>query len=267
MKTFGKILLTILFIPLFLALLINATIRFQFLNPDFWAKTLTTDVYEGVRKALTIDWEKDPFGKIAIDPRLFKSIVTSSNLEDFTERNIKNFLDFVNGKTKELKVYTPLSRLPKGLIPAGLGLTSEEISYKQLISFFPGAQGMQIQEENLSRLGTDSTLAFLISLMLLSLVIYLMYRYTLPGKRFFVPGVPFIVTGVLILILVGVGSVIKLNMGKDLVASSEPAEILLGTLVPPLATEIFKPWTYVAVGLIILGILVIFLKKGSSKKS
>ena len=147
-----------------------------------------------------------------------------------------------------------------------MGLASEEISYKQLVSFFPGAQGTQIQEENLSRLGTDSTVAFLVSLALLSLVIYLMYRYTLPGKRFVVPGVPFIVTGVLVLILVGVGSVVKLNLGRELAGSTEPAQILLATLVPPLATEIFRPWTYVGVGLIILGILIIFLKKLSSKK-
>ena len=85
MKTFGKILLTILFIPLFFLLLINATVRFQFLNPDFWAKTLTTDVYEGARKAFTIDLEKrSSGGEEVIDPRLFKSLVTSGNLEDFT---------------------------------------------------------------------------------------------------------------------------------------------------------------------------------------
>ena len=267
MKTFGKLLLTLLFIPLFFALLINTTVRFQILNSDFWSKTLTTDVYEGVRKAFAIDLERRPAREAVIDPRLFKSIVTPANLEDFTERNIKNFLDFVNGKAKEFKVYIPLKILPKGLIPPNLGITSEEISYKALISLFPGAQGMQIQEEQLSRIGTDSTLAFLVSLVLLLLIIYLMYRATLPGKRFVVPGIPFIVSGALTLILVGVISVIKLNIGRELAMSTDPAQILLVTLAPPLATEIVRPWVYIGVGLIILGILVIFLKKGSSKKA
>lgn len=267
MKTFGKFFLTILFIPLFFLFLINTTVRFQFLNPDFWTKTLTTDVYEGIRKALVIDLERKSSQEVAVDPRLFKSLVTSGNLEDFTERNIKNFLDLVNGKTKELKVYIPLSKLPKGLIPGNLGVNSEEISYKELVSLFPGFQGMQIQEENLSKLGTSSTLAFLISLLLLSLVIYLMYGATSPGKRFVVPAVPFIVTGILTLVLVGVGYLIKLNMGRELIVSTEPAEILLGTLAPPLATEIFRPWVYFGAGLIIVGVLLVFFKKGSSKKS
>lgn len=221
------------------------------------------DVYTKLETVIKKEIERSTRegGGSAVEARVFIALATAENLKDFAEKNIKLTFDFINGKTKELIVYIPRSRLPKGLIPPSLNLNSDEISLESALSLFGANRGGPISLDQLSSLGLQATLLWISSLILLAVILFLIYKTVEGGKRLTPVGIALVFAGITTLLIVGAATVINTNLAKDLIGG-EPAEILLGTLGPPLLEGILKLWLYLGIAAALIGIVFFFVKKG-----
>lgn len=273
MKFLGKAFLVIVFILLYLPFLFSTSAKFQFLSPDYWINSLRAgNVYPKLESILTKAFQEQARqeGANFQDTGILTSILTSGNLQDFIEKNLKLSLEFANGKAKELKFYIPTEVIPKGLLPAEL-MKDNEISPEKLSALFgPQVKQDQAQYQAYSKAGRDALISWIVSLVVLLGVMLLMYLITDPGKRFSAPGAALILSSlVTFLIILFVTAWSKGPALEMVVDEAEPAAQLLGTLGPPLAAPVLVLWRNIAIGSLALGILLLFIKKplASLKKS
>lgn len=265
MKFLGKVFLIIVFVILYIPFLFSTSAKFQFLSPDYWINALRAgDVYPRVESILTKAFQEQARqeGANFQDTGILTTILTSGNLQDFIEKNLKLSLDFANGKSKELKFYIPTEVIPKGLLPAELS-KSNEISPEKLSQLFgPQVQQNQAQYQSYSKAGRDALISWIVSLTVLLGVMLLMYLITDPGRRFIAPGAALIASSLFtFLIILFVAAWGKGPAQQMLLNEAEPAAQLLGTLGPPLAAPVLTLWRNIALGSLVLGVLLMFIKK------
>ncbi len=266
MRFIGKAFLGLSLIISFLVLLISITAKVQFLDPNFWinsfreasAYSRLDDVLAGaVQKSLTEE------GASKKEAQQFSSFFTSSNLQSFTERNIVNVLDYVNAKTSSLVIYFPLDQIPREFREE-LNITSDQISINKLISTF-GRESTPAGEElfiQLRTMGNYLTISLVVAAIFVLIHIFLLYKIELPGKRLVALGVSLIVSGAVALLFAQLLNIQTTNMAADLTTpDKELIQIILGTLAPPLVSNMTKLWTYFAIGAIAAGIACFFLKR------
>jgi len=233
MKTVGKIVLIILFVPLFLSFLVATSAKFQFLNFDFWNGVINK---QGFYEQLVSTLKKGAQQK---DADITKSVL---------EENLKNFLDFANGKENKLFVS----------IPKGLPIASGRVSIDELTTISPGASSLvdPFTLIQISRIGLYATSSWIVSLAFTLVILFLLYALTDAGKRFISLGVALVIGGIFPFLLIGSLTVIRINWTGD---------ALLGTIAPPILQDMTKLWMYIAAGVIILGIILFFFKKPKKK--
>ena len=93
MKHLFKIVLTFLFIPLFLLLVLSLTIKFKFLYTNFWIDKYDLAFYQNLTASLNL-----ADGDFKISPGLAKSTV---------DKNLVNIVDYLNGQTTKLLIFIP----------------------------------------------------------------------------------------------------------------------------------------------------------------
>lgn len=265
MKFLGKAFLVIIFISLYIPFLFSTSAKFQFLSPDYWINAFRAgNVYPNLEKILTKAFQEQAReeGANFQDSGILTSILTSGNLQDFIEKNLRLSLDFANGKSKELKFYIPTEVIPKGLLPAEL-MKNNEISPEKLSALFgPQLQQNQTQYQAYSQAGRDTLISFIVSLVILLGVLLLTYLITDHGKRLTIPGIALILSSLFtFLIILFVTAWGKGPAQEMILNEAEPAAQLLGTLGPPLAAPVLVLWRNIALGTLGLGAVFLFLKK------
>ena len=268
MKFLGKAFLVLVFIFLFIPFLFSTSFKFQFLSPEFWIASLRAGaVYPKLEKVLKngLQMQVKEGKTSAQEAKVFwTGVLSSGTLQDIIEKNLKLSLDFATGRAKDRKFYIPFDKLPKGLVPAALsGTLGNEISPEQLTKLLgPQAQDSQFNNRNLARTGTNALVSWSVSLVVLLGVLLVMYLVTQGGKRLTTPGVGLILSSVLVMALSALGTLWGRGAGQEMLANeAEPAAQLLGTLGPPVILPMFALWRNIALGTLVLGIALLFVKK------
>lgn len=264
MKFTANLILVLFIIPLFIIGILLSSVKFQLLAPSFWQTTFrSNNVYTNLANVLkdTAEQQTVKDGGSLQEARILTNLITPSNLQDLIEKNVKNILDFANGKTKEAVVYIPIKVLPKGLLPTNLGKIKENTSLTTLLEEFH-VQGIQEQQvNNFSKTGQTVTFLLTIDIALLVVSLIGFFFLTDKGKRFAAPGVMFILTGVLILAITLFGYAVRGSMLTDWVKGTEPSQHILAPFAPYVLEGILKVWLIFGIFAILMGIVLIFLKK------
>ncbi len=264
MKLIAKVLLTILFLPLFLIFILSVNVRFQLLNPIFWEKTLTSNnVYSELASSITGNLENrmEAEGIPSSEGTMITDLITPENLQELATKNIENILTFANGKATDLIVFIPINRIPKSSLPTSLGKFSEEMKLTDLLTTFNVPDVTDSQIKNISQVGKSSFISFSVLLSLLLLDILGLYFLTTLGKRMVAPALAFLLAGTVSVVLFHLGTVIKSSLIGDYLASSNLGDVIIGTVASPFVVEILKVWRGFGIGAILLGILLLFVKR------
>ncbi len=258
-----KIFLTILFIPVFLVLLVLISVKFQFLNSNFWIDAFEKNgTYQKIESVVPkiIDFQSKEDGEMKLDKKITEKLLTRDNLKEFIETNIKNTLSYANGKSDDWIVFIPSQKLPKGLLPNFLN-DRNEVSMDTLTSFINRGGGNDINfTSQISLLGRYSTLSlFIWSLVVLSILFVL---YVTRGAS-----IALIISGAFTLLLTGTINIARVTIENELVTNGqEPAQRLLGIFAPPIITPMIILWTYIAILAILLGIVLGYLQRNKKLK-
>ena len=249
MSIIPKIFLTIIFIPVFLILLILVSFKLQILSPSFWTNTFNDHgVYQGLETIApkVVDYQIKNNKEIKISKKVLVSLLTKDNLKEFFEKNINHTLNYANGVSDKWTIFIPTKKLPKGLLPNFL-LDKEDVSLDTLLSFLGrGGEETKAPAPHFSLLGSISTISLIVWSVLVLLILFSLYR---------VGGAPIalFLTGALTLGLIGIINAAKSGIMSDLLKEgNEPAKLLLGTITPPVISEVTNLWIYFAVASILL---------------
>lgn len=273
MRILGKSVLTILFIPLFLIFLATTSIKFQLLNPNFYINSFSQhNVYQETSddiKTLIKQNSKNEIQTQNSELNTYLSLLSPENLQDFTQNNIKNIFKFLNKQTKELIVYLPLDKIPASVLPFGFLLKGNEVPLSTLLAYFgrPGATIDPILLQRAQLITTASLLLWILSLALLCLIIFTQIRITSKGKRLVSPGLSLFLSGLISIGVVGIVSLMKVDILKQWSTSTEPSQILFGPIVSALVSSITNLWLYIGAATITVGAILFFVKRPKPSKS
>lgn len=251
MKFLAKLLLIILFVPLSLAAVLAATIKFQLLDANFWRSTFkNNNVYTNLSVVvkIAVENQNEKGGGKKSDLKVLTDVITPNIVEDFISHNLDNFLGFANGKRKVLLVY----------IPKVINFNSEEIPLTALLSKFNITIGQDLPISQIAYAGLASTYSFIGFLALSILCLFLLFILTENGKKFITLGLALLISGLTILGLTLIGFLLK---GK--IFSSQ---IILSTFAPYIMQEILRLWITIGIIFLILGIILFLFKKHDSRQ-
>jgi hypothetical protein len=260
-------------VTFYFSFLLTTTFVVQLLNPSFWIKNLKKPgVYgymeqalkiaarDGLRENLKkegINLENLTTGQRAIIEKemdVLLNPITKENIQEFSEANINNILNFVNGKSERLIIYLPLK---KWGIPSAQStqlpeyLTNENLDLIELID-----QGnLNMSKTTISSIknsGVKIRIWWLISIISLSLTLFL--HYVLGGKdkklestlSFMFYG------GIITLFGAWILNVVARTVGEGLEAKRKAMEIFIGTIVPAILSETIKLWLIFGIATMLL---------------
>jgi len=270
MKFFAKSILFIIFVPLFLIGTVAATIKYQLLIPVFWQKNFDQgNVYNNLSQTLKTYTEKQIVkegGRIS-DVKILTDLIKITNVKDLIDRNLINILSFANGHAREIIVYIPISKLPKGFIPKDLGI-NEQTSLTTLLSKF----NMPINRNQIqwiSVIGRTSSLLSIGSIVMLVICMLLFVILTDVGNRFTFAGVTLLLTGILSFLVWKLTGSFVGSLTTNLKSPAALEKQIVAIVAQPVLTEIAKTWLLVGIAFTIFGIALFFIKKPewSAKKS
>jgi hypothetical protein len=264
MKFVLKIILSLFFILFFLTLVMSATFKFQLLKTDFWENTFTANgTYSALSQAVINNLESSAIagGGRKSDVAVFTDLATTDNLKDLIDRNIENFLGYVNGKSVEMNVYIPVNRIPKYLLPTGLGNTGGQISFQEFLKETGIASVSASQIQKIQIIPNIVNIAFFASIFLLAVILFAYFKLTGRGKRFGFAGSALILAGIITFTGAKLLVVLRNGLIQDLLHRTDLAGVITGTMTPPLITAISKVWIRDAIPAIIFGIILFFVKE------
>ncbi len=268
MKSTLKIILIILFVPIFVATLLAVSIKYQLLAPNFWKSTMSSgNVYKDLSGAIKTSFETKTVtgGGTKNDVKILTDIATPDNLRDFVERNVDNILNFANGKNKVLLIYIPINKIPKELAPKSVGLNSEEIPASALLDKFNIDQSA-LPVSQLNYVGRSSNYFLLITISLSVLIIASLFVLTGRGDRYIGVGTGFVLSGTFTIGVVRILNLARLNMPYNLIKSSGFANKLVSIIAPVLLEAILKVWLVVGIATLAIGIVLFFLRRPELSK-
>ncbi len=268
MKFTAKLLLVILFIPIFVATLVAASIKYQLLAPNFWKDSMSgASVYKDLSSVIRTSFETKTVtgGGTKNDVKILTDIASPDNVRDFMERNVDNILNFANGKSEVLLVYLPISKIPKELAPKSDALNSEVIPATALLAKFNIDQSF-LPNSQISYAGRSANYLLIITLTLSALVLISLFALTEHGGKFVGPGVAFVSSGAITILIVNVLNMARLNAPKDLIKSSSFANKIVNIIAPVILEDVFKIWLVVGIASVAVGIVLFFLKRPKSSK-
>ena len=270
MKFVFKLILTILFIPLFLILLIGVTVRFQLLVPSFWENTFSAS---STYSKLSISVNKNLESRVvaeggkASDVKILTDLITPGNLKDTVDKNIDNVLQYANGKVNEIIIYIPVNKIPGSLLSKNFDKVTEQMSLTELLKEFNIHDISPVQIQMISRVGIGAWFFLVIICLISALLLYLLYLLIGPGKRIIAPGVALILAGVMASFATFSGTIVLINWAKDLVGSSNLGDSIIGIVVPPVIQGVLRTWLLLASTAIVLGVVLLFLRKPYNKSN
>jgi len=264
MKFLARLILIIIFIPVFIIFLLAVNLRFQLLTPSFWDKTFSSgNTFFALSASINKNLEAQTIdeGGRAGDVEILTDLITPENLEDTVSKNIDNVLRYANGKADDLIVYIPVNKIPQSLLSVGFSKIRTEMSLTALLKEFnmQGISSSQIQL--VSKVGFVSWMLFVTASLLIVLLLFLLYISAGSGKRLVAPGMALVISGVLALTAAGAGTVMRINMAKDLPVSPVMGDSIIGIVAPPIIQALLTLWVYIAASAVILGLLLFFVKK------
>ncbi len=262
MKFFAKSVLFFLFIPVFLIGTLSAIVKYQILDPSFWQRSFDIgNVYSGLSQALKTYTVKQIIreGGNAVDARVLTDLITPDNIKDLIDGNLVNMLSFANGRAREIIVYIPISKLPKGFVSKDLGV-NEQTPLTTLISKF-NIPINRNQIQWISVIGKTSSFLLMSSVAILVICLCLFFGLTDAGKRITFAGVTLLLTGILsLLIWILTGSYVG-SLTANLQSPPALEKQIIAIVAQPVLTEVAKTWLLVGVAFIIIGIASLFIKK------
>lgn len=264
MKFVLKLILTILFVPLFLILLIVVTARFQLLAPSFWENAFNAnDTYSQLSVSINKNLVAQTIaeGGTGSDIRIFTDLISPENLKDVIDKNIVNVLTYANGKAKEIIVYLPINKIPKSLLSINFNKVTDQTPLPNLLKEFNVSGISPAQIQLISRAGFVVWVFLIVSIILPVLLLYLLYLLIDSGKRLVAPGLALVLAGVVTTAAYVIGTVIRINWTKDLAGSVNTGDSIIGILAPPILGAVVKVWLLYAISAMILGIILFFIKK------
>ena len=273
MKSFGKILVFLVSIPLALVLILALTIRFQFLREGFYFQAFEKHmVYERLEeevKSLAGDEfiqdlsreENLTPSEVAQTKRDFSIIaesLTGTLIKEVIEKNISLVLSFVRGEVNELSFHLPLQevKLPSGFLPSGFGFQGE-VPAEALFSNF-GAPGL-LSDYSLR----IKNAAAILSLSIVVLILFFAFFFYLLKERLF--GYLLIATSILTAVSATFVRFAALGMQKDLSASTMVGDRIIAIIYPTLFLETSIVWFILAIGLFVGGALFVIVKRNAVK--
>lgn len=269
MKFTANLFLILLFIPVFVLCLLSAAVKYQLLKPAFWTTSLNThNVYPKLTTVLKeeVDLQIVKGGGSKNEAKVLTGLITTENIKDFTERNLVNILGYTNGDKKELNIYLPVNKIPKGLLPVSLGSISEETSFATLLKEFNIKSIDASQSAMLAGIGKNTSYLFNGTLVLLFLFTVLMFLLVEPGGRFIGLGVAYVLAGISSFGITQLGIQIQLNLAKNLSQKPDFLQTLSGLILPPLIQDLIIYGDVIALVFLVLGVLFFFFKKPQFNK-
>lgn len=268
MKLLIKVLLSIIFIPLFVITVFLVSAKYQMLSINFWKESLIKgNVYSTLSKEIKNFTETKTLnggGKVG-DVKILTDMATPLNVQDFVEKNISNILAFTTNKKNELIIYVPFSKLPSGLKPQSEALSSDYLPYTAL------AQKFNIDREVLSigqlaYLGRTIDYAFVISVSVLILISILLVLIDKNSKQYQALGINLLISGPILILCSKIFSFMETSFIRDSQNLKEPGFVLFSIIAPPILSEIFRVWIIVGTITFAVGIVLIFLGRNKNIK-
>jgi hypothetical protein len=239
-------------------------LRLQLLSPSFWQTNFnSTNTYSRLSLAISRNLESQTVaeGGKASDVKPLTDLASSENIKDFVGKNINNVLSYANGKSRELLVYVPISKIPKSLLSKNFSGLKEQMQLSELVKEF-NVEGISLtQIQSVSRFGFIAWITFIITLLFLALLFYCMYLLIDPGKQLVVQGLAFILSGTAIYLFSCIGNAAQMGLANDLSNSSSLGNSIVRIIVPSVIQGFLSVWTLSAVLAIIFGIILLFFKK------
>lgn len=263
MKTVAQVLVGILFVIFFTIVLFASTVRFGLLDYNFWAASFDRhDVYRnlaGIVKNSVNDQVGKEGGK-GSDVEVLTDLITPENTKDVVNNNLANFIDFLNGKAKEIIVYIPINKAPKGLLPKNIADLNNEMTLTQLSEKFNISGLNNLPLDSLNKLGSTILYVLAGSAATLIFLLIMLIVSNPAGNSLAAPGAALVISGLMTLLLVRVGTTLTSSL-SGFVRSTDLYNVIIGTVVPPIITELMKIWIYGGIVLIVAGIVLFFVKK------
>lgn len=264
MKVAASTLLIFLFVPLFLIGVLAATVRFQVLDSNFWLSTFSqNNVYANLADVIKKSAEDRTVvgGGSKTDAKVLTNLISPDNVQDIVSRNLLNLLGFVNGSSKELDIYFPVDKVPKGLLPEGLGVISDTIPITTLLNAL-NVQGFgPSQLKVIGSVGFWSTALLVLDFILLLIILVLLYILVVPGRRFVNLGIGLLLSGLIVLASFVFGETVRTSAVVQWSASTEFFQKILSTFSPIILQKILFLWLFIGAVSVALGVLLFFLKK------
>jgi hypothetical protein len=266
MKTFAQILLIIIFIIFFISTLVTSTFKFVLLNRNFWISAFTkNDVYSELSMSIknSVNQKVNEEGGDNSDITVLTDLITPDNTRDFIDNNLYNVFDFINGKVGELIVYFPFNRVPKDLLPKSLSALNNEMTLNQISEKFSVTGLDQLPLSSINKVGETVFYSFIVSAILLITTIIFLILSTEPGKRFIALGIAFILSGIITFVFSESNPTLAL-FGEGITAGTNLNNAILAAVAPPLIAETLLLWKIVGVGLVVLGVVPLLIKKSDN---
>lgn len=254
----------------FLVGLIAGTFNFQLLNYNFWTNTfIKHDVYNSLAISGKNSFESQIIdeGGNKNDVKILTDLITPQNAKDVVERNLKNFLNFANGKVSQIYVYLPVNKIPTNLLPKNISGIKTEMPIQDILTKFNFQDYQNLPIESMSRLSRTSSLIFYMAMAFFILAIISLFFLVESKKRFISLSIAFILSGGLTVFLAQVVAVLSTNISTQFISSSSISSVITGIIIPPLLIEILTIWRYLGMTLILLGLIFLFVKKKSLNNS
>ena len=278
MKAFFSRFSSSLSILLILSFVFLTTISFQLINPKFLTNTLEkANVYEKTQLALRyalqnqiekeiadqgIDIEKLTVGERQLlekQSEEIAKIATIQRLHEFSETNIKQVTDFLNGKSEKLFLYVPLEEW--GIYeniddPNADMLFSEQTDVESLLAKSPNSLITKNHLHLLHNIANKIKSVWFFTAF--AIFVLLIINFVLSSKEFRLQSTAniFLTSGGIVIVV----SMLLKYMGENLIRSSpyirDPLKIIFGALVPTFVNEITKLWVAMGLGLFLTGLMV-----------
>lgn len=287
MKSFFRFIAGTLTSFSFVFLLLLTTVRFQLLNPQFLISALDKpEVYRQTQRALRMvlkDSLESEFSNQGLDINnltvgerkiLNKQIseitdlITTDKIQDFTEKNIVHVLSYINGQSEKLTLYIPIEKWGFPISPTDeetLTLLNENTDVEKLIETDKKFPVTKQQVRRLHNIQKEIYQAW--EMTIIAFLAFLIIRFSLGKKSLKARslGKLLIMLGGSTLATSAISKIAGENIINNVSRYKHPVQILLGAIATPIVAEIVKLWLFVGAGMIVLGIIIIFVSNKFKK--
>lgn len=249
LKIIIKILLTIIGIPVFIAVILLMIVKLQLLNPNYWQKIfLANNVYTKVSDVVIKNLNNQVIasGSTKDDAKIIIDLITPENTQDLIDQNIIRVLNYINGKNNNLTLYIPTKRIPDSFL-----------SEKQINDNLSNL----INTQSLKNIGKIVNYLLTLSGFCLIVVFGLLFAFSSSNKRLISFSIYLVCTSV-VLTIIGVLLRICINNYFSVLRTSDNLiRTIMETILPVITSVLIDNLFAISVIIGTLGVLFVFVKK------